>query len=47
MAIKSLNQRLDELSSQGDSQLKPIVEMPTDGAGINLDNVERLDYQIQ
>ena len=47
MAIKSLNQRLDELSSQGDSQLKPIVEMPTDGAGINLDNVERLDYEIQ
>ncbi len=43
MAIKPLNERLDELAGQGEVQPKPVVEMPKEGAGINLQDVQPLD----
>lgn len=45
MSIKPLNERLDELAGQGVVQPKPVVEMPAKGAGINLENVQPLDYE--
>lgn len=45
MSIKPLNERLDELAGQGEVQPKPVVEMPAKGAGINLENVQPLDYE--
>lgn len=45
MAIKPLNERLDELAGQGVAQPKPVVEMPKEGAGINLQDVQPLDYE--
>ena len=45
MSIKPLNERLDELAGQGEVQPKPVVEMPTKGAGINLQDVQPLDFE--
>jgi len=45
MSIKPLNERLDELSGQGDVQPKPVVEMPNEGAGINLQDIQPLDFE--
>lgn len=45
MAIKPLNERLDELAGQGEVQPKPVVEMPAKGAGINLQDVQPLDFE--
>ena len=45
MAIKPLNERLDELAGQGEVQPKPVVEMPKEGAGIDLGTVQPLEYE--
>jgi len=45
MSIKPLNERLDELAGQGEVQPKPVVEMPKEGAGINLQDVQPLDFE--
>jgi hypothetical protein len=45
MSIKPLNERLDELAGQGEVQPKPVVEMPAKGAGINLQDVQPLDFE--
>ena len=45
MSIKPLNERLDELAGQGEVQPKPVVEMPPKGAGINLQDVQPLDFE--
>jgi hypothetical protein len=45
MSIKPLKERLDELSVQGEVQPRPVVEMPTRGAGINLENLQPLDFE--
>lgn len=45
MSIKPLNERLDELSGQGDVQPKPVVEMPNEGARINLQDIQPLDFE--
>ena len=45
MSIKPLNERLDELAGQGEVQPKPVVEMPTEGAGIDLGTVQPLEYE--
>lgn len=45
MSIKPLNERLDELTGQGEVQTKPVIEMPKAGTGINLENVQPLDFE--